>query len=132
MAYHLFLLPSQLLIQINPCIASYSMILYSFLYSLNSPRSPHCAYKTYSVYPCTRVPMYPCSWEHTTSLLGRHSLFIGSPPYLHWGLTLSPLGTNWSRDPMKTVMNNYAEIVKIIRILFAYMRKIVYICIEIQ
>ncbi len=76
------------------------MILYSFLYSLNFPRSPHCAYKTYSVYPCTRVPMYPCSWEHTTSLLGRPSLFIGSPPYLHWGLTLSPLGTHWSCDPM--------------------------------
>lgn len=33
---------------------------------------------------------------------------------------------------MKKKLNNYAEKMKIICIIFAYMRKIVYICIEIQ
>ena len=41
--------------------------------------------------------------------LGTHFLAIGDSLPRHWGLTLSPLGTYWSCDPMKMRVNNYAE-----------------------
>jgi hypothetical protein len=44
--------------------------------------------------------------------LGIHFIFIGDSLSRHWGLTPSLLGTHWSCDPMKIMMNNYAEIVK--------------------
>ena len=68
----------------------------------------------------------------TPMTLGIHFIFIGDSFPIRWETTSSLLGTHWSCDPMKTKMNNYAETVKIIRILFAYMRNILYICIEIQ
>ena len=46
--------------------------------------------------------------------LGIDFLAIGDSLPRYWGLTLSPLGTDWSCDPMKMRMNNYAEKVKII------------------
>ncbi len=68
----------------------------------------------------------------TFSPLGIDFLSIGDSFPIRWESTLPPLGIHWSCDPMKMMVNNYAENVKIIRILFAYMRILLYICIEIQ
>ena len=52
----------------------------------------------------------------TSSPLGIDFLSIGDSFHIRWETTSSLLGTHWSCDPMKIRMNNYAEIVKIIRI----------------
>ena len=60
-----------------------------------------------------------------------HSLAIGDSFPVRWESTLTPFWTDWSCDPMKMGLNNYAEKVKIICIFLVYMRKCMYICIEI-
>ena len=52
----------------------------------------------------------------TFSQLGIDFLSIGDSFPIRWESTSSLLGTHWSCDPMKIMVNNYAEIVKIIRI----------------
>ena len=114
---------------------SISTIFFSF-HLVKSIKNPSC-YVVMLCYVCyvfnfQTAIHFTCDRQFLHTPLWINCRVIGDSFPIHWESTLSPLGIHWSCDPMKMRMNNYAENVKIIRILFAYMRNVVYICIEIQ
>ena len=86
----------------------------------------------YVMYVMSSTNHLTCDRQFFHAPLWINCRVIGDSFPIRWESTSSLLGTHWSCDPMKMSMNNYAEIVKIFCILFAYMRKVLYICIEIQ